>query len=275
MTSVRSPFATPTERLATYFDVTQPRATFEDRDIDEIAILLEQCGHVASKCPRTYILFRTIGHLESIEQLVKVGFTDQWFPVAEARSLPSFLEPSIKAAVVQQQEIILSKSLDLENGKHSHFRPQECLPFEILGRLGSGSYGQVDRILSKTSFRQFALKRIRRRVVFGNTSSREALQGFLDEMIIIKSLKHHHIVEYIGSYTDKSYLGLVMSPVADTDLAAYNERLCGLLRAVHTEHSSSPYLMRDQRTADEMSSNLRTFFGCLTAALTVSILYVL
>ncbi|KAF1845075.1 uncharacterized protein K460DRAFT_102831 [Cucurbitaria berberidis CBS 394.84] len=188
MTSVRSPFATPTERLATYFDVAQPRATFEDRDIDDVALLLEQCGHVASTCPRTYILFRTIGHLDILEQLVKVGFSDQWFPV-ETRSLPSFLEPSVKAAVVQQQGIILTKSLDLENGRHRHFVAEEALPFEILGRLGSSGYGQVDRIVSKTSSRQYALKRIRRRAAFGNSSSREAVKGFLTEMKIMRNLK--------------------------------------------------------------------------------------
>ncbi|KAH7384587.1 kinase-like domain-containing protein [Pyrenochaeta sp. MPI-SDFR-AT-0127] len=267
MTSVHSTFATPTERLATYFDGAQPRAAFEDSDIDEIAILLEQCGHVASKCPRTYILCRTIGHLDTIEQLVKAGFTDQLFPVAEARSLPSFLGPSVKCAIIQRQEIILTKSLDLENGRHRHFAPQESLPFEILGRLGSGGYGQVDRILSKTSFKQYALKRIRRRAAFGNISSREALNGFLNEMKIIKSLDHRHIVEYIGSYTDKSYLGLVMSPVADTDLAAYNERLCGHLQADQPERTLSPFSMRDQPTTAELSSNLKTFYGCLTAAL--------
>ena len=132
-----SPFVTPTERLAAFFDSSSPRATFEDSDIDEVALLLEQCHHVASACPRTYILFRTVGHLDAIEQLVKVGFGDQWFPV-DSRSLPSFLEPSVRSAVVQQQGIILTKSLDLENGRHRHFTPSEALPFEILGRLGSG-----------------------------------------------------------------------------------------------------------------------------------------
>ncbi|CAO2655578.1 Nn.00g043810.m01.CDS01 [Neocucurbitaria sp. VM-36] len=269
MTSVRSPFEAPNERLATYFDAAQPepRATFEDRDIDDIALLLQQCGHVASRCPRTYILFRMIGHLDVLEQLVQAGFSDQWFPV-ETRSLPSFLEPSVKAAVVQQQGIILTKSLDLENGRHRHFAPDEALPFEIHGRLGSGGYGQVDRIVSKTSFRHYALKRIRRRAAFGNRSSREAVKGFLTEMQIMRSLEHKHIVQYIGSYTDKSYLGLVMSPVAETDLATYNERLCSHLQAVQDDRTVTPIYLQHQPAAAEMSSNLMTYFGCLTAALT-------
>ncbi|OAL53742.1 kinase-like protein [Pyrenochaeta sp. DS3sAY3a] len=266
MTSVRLPFATPTERLATYFDTDQPRVAFEDREIDDVALLLEQCGHIASKCPRTYILLRTIGRLDTIDRLVKVGFSDQLFPV-EPRSLPSFLEPSVKSAVVQHQSIILTKSLDLENGRHRHFAPEEVLPFDILGRLGSGGYGQVDRIVSKTSYRQFALKRIRRRAAFGNTSSREALKGFLNEMKIMRSLEHRHIVQYIGSYTDKSFLGLVMSPVAETDLATYTEALCAQYATTQPERSPSPFYLQTQATAGEMVANLRTFFGCLTAAL--------
>jgi len=260
------PFQTPIERLAAFFDIGQPRNTFADDEIDSIALLLEQCGHVAHKCPRTYILFRTIGHLDKIEALISAGFCDQWFPV-EARSLPSTLEPSIKAAVVQQQGVILTKSLDLENGRHRHFAPDEALPFDILGRLGSGGYGQVDRILSKTSFRQYALKRIRRRAAFGNSSSREAVKGFLNEMKIMRGLEHRHVVQYVGSYTDKSYLGLVMSPVADTDLATYNERLCDHFRMARTYETTLAGHSQDQSAIAEMSSNLRTYFGCLTAAL--------
>jgi serine/threonine protein kinase len=191
-----------------------------------------------------------------LEQLVRVGFGDQWFPV-DSRRLPNFLEPSIKSAVVQQQGIILTKSLDLENGRHCHFKPGEALPFDVLGRLGSGGSGQVDRIKSKISFREYALKRIRRRAAFGTASSQEVVKGFLNEMRIIKRLEHRHIVRYVGSYTEKSFLGLVMTPVADGDLAAYIEHLCGCLQ------SSS---IQPQATA-EMSSDLRMYFGCLSAAL--------
>jgi serine/threonine protein kinase len=266
MTSVRSLFATPAERLATYFDAARPRAQFEDSDIDEVALLLQQCDHVASRCPRTYILLRTIGHLEVIDRLIGEGFTDSWFPV-EHRSLPSFLEPSVKSSIVKEQNIILTKSLDLENGRHRHFAPNENLPFEIHGRLGSGSYAQVDRIISKLSFRQYALKRVRRKAFFGNASSREVLESFLREMRILRNLTHKHIVRYIGSYTDKSYLGLVMSPVADSDLAFYNERLCMSFQKLRTSRNHIPVDPQVQSAVTEMASNLRTFFGCLVSAL--------
>jgi hypothetical protein len=189
-----SQLATPTERLAAFFDSSPPRRTSEGSEIDEVVLLLERCEHVAAVCPRTYILFRTIGHLNTLEQLVKVGFGDQWFYVVDTRTLPRFLEPSIRAAVVQQQGLVLTKSLNLENGRHRHSTPSEALPFETLGRPGSGGYGQVDRIRSKTSFKLYALKRIRRRAAFGNASSPDAVKGFLNEMKILRDLEHRHVV---------------------------------------------------------------------------------
>jgi serine/threonine protein kinase len=72
-----------------------------------------------------------------------------------------------------------------------------------------------------------------------------------------------------------------MSPVADSDLAAYSERLCGYLQTAQAAgfkptareglrsplSSPSPLQLQDQPATLEMSSNLRTYFGCLTAAL--------
>lgn len=145
MAIVGSALSAPSERLTAFFNVATPRTSYNDSEIAEVAALLEQCGHLASKCPRTYILLRTIGHLDTLDQLVHEEFSDQWFPVG-SRDLPSFLEPHVKATIIEQQGIILTKSLDLENGRHRHFAPDEPLPFEILGRLGSGGYSQVDRI---------------------------------------------------------------------------------------------------------------------------------
>lgn len=265
MESTQPPFKTAAERLAEFFDSSQPRRPFQDSEIDQISILLERSGHLAHTCPRTYIVLRSIGQLDLLENLLNAGFSDQEFPV-EARGLPSFLAPRIRTAIVEEQYLVLTKSLDLENGRHRHYAPQEALPFEILGRLGSGGQGQVDRISSRTSFRQYALKRIRRRAVFGN-NSKEALKGFLNEMKIVKSLEHRHIIRYIGSYTDKNYLGLVMSPVAEADLAVYMQRICESTRDASID-AAVLSSVSNQATAAELRSNLRRYFGCLASALT-------
>ncbi|KAF2124893.1 kinase-like protein [Dothidotthia symphoricarpi CBS 119687] len=245
MSVISTPFATSTEQLTSFFDASPPREVFEDVDIDYVARLLRHCNHIAQRCPRTYIVLRTVGELDHLERLINERFSDGWFPVDVLR-LPSFLDPRVKNKIVQGQHIILTKSLNLENGKHSHFDSQETLPFEELGRIGSGTGGQVDRIESKISFKQYALKRISRRVRYGPTKSRETVDQILVEMKILKSLNHKHVVKYVGSYTNSVHLGIVISPLADMDLSTY---------------------MQQASATTQLRPTLQTFFGCLAASI--------
>ncbi|KAF2262019.1 kinase-like protein [Lojkania enalia] len=265
--SIPSPFSNAVaERLASFFDPSQPRETYRDAEIDEIAKLLKSYDTLGWRCPRTYIVLRSIGELGIMEQLTNEGFTDQWFPV-QVHGLPNILSPSLKSRIVKAQNMILTKSLDLEHGRHRHFTPGEPLPFDIISRLGSGSYGQVDKIVSKVSFHQYALKRIRRRQAFGQ-DSKEAMERFKSEIDILKGLSHKHVVRYIGSYTDKSHLGIVMFPVAQFNLAAFMEQTCVRIQTASAASSLlSISQSRDQASAVEMRSMLRTSFGCLAAAL--------
>jgi hypothetical protein len=43
------------------------------------------------------------------------------------------------------------------------------------------------------------------------------------EIEIIKKLRHHHIIELVGTYTYGPYLGLLLWPVAVCDLATFLE----------------------------------------------------
>lgn len=185
-----------------------------------------------------------IGQRDLVPQLLSEEFGDDWFPVT-SRGLPGFLDPHVKTNVVETQQFILTKSLDLENGQHCHYNPEEQRPFEIHSYIGSGSFGQVRVIESRVTYKQYALKTVRRQIAFG-TKSKEIMSVFNDEMKIMKHLHHRHIVRYIGSYTDRNDLGIVMSPVADCDLGAYLEKACQI---------------------PEYRPTLRSFFGCLATAL--------
>jgi len=252
-------YTSPSDRLATYFIAPYTgqqvaQRAYTDSEIQQISNLLKHYQTTWSRYPRTYIVLRIIGQLELLNELIELGFTDHWFPV-EARSLPQTLRPFVRAAIVKTQSLVITKSVEIEkgeNGRHGHFGKGDPLPFEIKGKLGSGGYSQVDRIASLISYKEYALKRMRRRVVFGN-ESREAFKRFKAEVEIVKSLKHHHMVEFVGSYTDPTYLGLIMSPVADTDLSRY-------LKSISDDLSSGKSPLEDL-------SNLRSYFGCLVNAL--------
>ncbi|KAI9862448.1 MAG: hypothetical protein M1813_004298 [Trichoglossum hirsutum] len=238
------PFASPNDRLAAFFPAGI-RPSYTDSEILDIASLLKLSDNAWSKVPRTYIVLRSIGRLDLLGEFIGLGFSDHWFPVTP-KCLPQSISPTVRSDFVKAQDLVLTKSIDLEKGhggRHQHFGPDEHIPFEIKGVLGAGGFGQVDRVLSKISYKEYARKRMRRKAVFGNVAVGET-KRFIAELEILKRFKHQHIVEFVGSYTDSTYLGLVMSPVAEMDLAAYL-----------------------QGSSTTRNPELRTFFGCLATAL--------
>jgi len=239
---------TLSDRLSEFFLNRQNTNTgYSDAEIAEISRLLEYSVNSWSKVPRTYIILRTINCLHILGDLLAIGFSDHWFPVT-LQNLPQLksLTPAMGSAIVKNQDLILTKSVDLEKGetgRHRHFAKGELLPFEIVDNLGSGGSGRVDKVRSMISYNEYAIKRIPRRNIFGRDPA-PAVRAFISEVEILKRLKHQHIVEFVGSYTDPKYFTIVMSPVAEMDLAKY------LSMAGPQDYST-----------------LRTYFGCLTAAL--------
>ncbi|RAO73381.1 uncharacterized protein BHQ10_009393 [Talaromyces amestolkiae] len=140
----------------------------------------------------------------------------------------------------------MADRLDLEKGfegRHQHFKKGEPLPFESKRELGSGGFGRVDKVLSSISNREYARKRVSRKTALGGRGI-EALKGMIVEIEILKKLKHRHIVEFVGSYTDPRYFSVIMSPVVEQDLSAYL-KIAG----------------------SEQHKEIRTFFGCLATGL--------
>lgn len=235
-------------RLRDFFPAeaeTESRGPYNESEIYEISLLLQDVNPRWSKVPRTYIVLRTIDCLSLLDDFIDVGFSDHWFPVTE-RSLPHCLRSNARVKFVSAQDLVLTKSIGLEKGekgKHLYFKQGEPLPFERKATLGSGGFGQVDKVLSLISFKEYARKRVPRRSLTTGRGA-ESIKQFVAEIEVLKRLNHRHVVEFVGSYTDPKYMGLIMSPVADMDLAAY---------LAHAD--SSKY------------AEMRTFFGCLAKAL--------
>ena len=242
-------------RLASFFSFLngqksiQELPVFKDSDIQKISMMLSHLDTGWARVPRIYIVLRSIGHLELLDTFINLGFTDYWFPFTERR-LPPSISPTVKAKFVQAQSLVLTKSVDLEKGKdgeHVHFAKGERLPFESKGVLGTGGFGQVYRILSSISHKEYALKLLHRKRFFGKDAASD-MDPFINEIKTLKRARHRHIVKFMGSYTDSQHLGIIISPVADMDLARYLEPDAG-----------PPFAVKN--------STLRTFFGCLATAL--------
>jgi TolA-binding protein len=243
--SINTTAETVASRLGAYFiEDRGSGAQYTDFEICQISLLLKQLNPEWSKVPRIYIILRTIGCLSLLDDFINHHFSDYWLPFAE-RSLPDCFHPSQRSKFVATQNLVMTKSMDLEKGaagQHCHFHRNEAVPFEEKGIIGSGGFGQVDKVLSLISFREYARKLVIRSMMFGHRTGN--IKGFIAEIEILKRLKHHHIVEFVGSYTDPKYMALLMSPVAEMDLSMY-------LDSADTSRNTE----------------LRTFFGCLARAL--------
>lgn len=219
---------------------------YTDTKIQQIGYLLSHIKTTWTKVTRTYIVLRVVNQLELLDKFIDLGFTDHWLPVSP-QQLPEFLSPKTRQDFLKAQSIVLAEATDFkkgEDGQHKHFTKDEPLPFQTVSILGSGGFGQVDKVISKLTNKEYARKRIRREKLFRQT--RESMKSFTAELEILKRLDHHHVVKIVGSYTDPNYLGLIMSPVAHCDLAAY---------------------LSTEFTSVEKKGHLRTFFGCLVTAL--------
>lgn len=136
------------DHLATYFPQSPSRGPYNDDEVDSIAQILGKLEHVARKSPRLYIVLRSIDRLCILGWLLDSEFDDRWFPVT-AIGLPAFLGPEDRSSIVAHQHLIMTQALNLEIGVHC--RIDDDLPFDLLGILGIGGYGQVSRIESRIS----------------------------------------------------------------------------------------------------------------------------
>ncbi|KAH0558930.1 hypothetical protein GP486_004444 [Trichoglossum hirsutum] len=221
------------------------RSVYTDAEFIQISTYLRNTGRQSwSNVPRLYTVLRLIGQLPMLDAIVDQGITDIWFPFTSA-SLPDDFPPSARAGFLQSQYVVLSKALRFEKNsdrKHAHFAQGEPLPFEVVGRLGSGAHGYVDKVMSTVSHREYARKLFRRKRGF----SKDGIKSFLMELQVLKRVSHIHCVELVQSYTDPKYFALIMSPVADCNLFEYYDVASG--------------------SSDKLSL-LRSFFGCLANAL--------
>jgi len=234
---------TPHEKLNSFFP---PKQTFDSRysdsEILEIAGLLQDSW---KPHPRLYIVLRLVGKLEHMDNIIRDGHSDIWFPFPPEQ-VPIILSPGANRRFLTAQEMIITADPCLEDGKkgkHCHLPAGELMMscFQTKRILGSGGFGQVEKVISRSTMNEYALKRIRR-----DKLAEKGEKYFLNELEALRTVDHRHIVKLVGSFTDPTYVGFIMSPVADCDFATF------LSRAEHFEDNKSW---------------LWSYFGCLANAL--------
>lgn len=209
--------------------------------------LNEAHGGLWKDCARLFIILTKVQMKERYSAFSSRRMTDANFPFSNA-NLPGELTQVERSVFLKAQRLVLTSPLEFascEMGEHVYFPSTHQTPFKKLAVLGGGGSGQVDVVESAMSMKKYARKTVRRQA-FGRFQ--EDLSVFRNELQLLKTVRHRHIVRIVGSYTDPSYAALLMAPIADCDLAHF-------LR----QTASS--------TTRENLGSLRTFFGCLANAI--------
>ncbi|KAJ4297490.1 hypothetical protein N0V90_005382 [Kalmusia sp. IMI 367209] len=199
---------------------------FSDDVIDNLANLLSAVGkHNWSERPRTYLVLRLISEVTLMDNFVLEGFKDVHLPYKQS-TLPNFVNGAgVRSNFLQHQNHVLnqeSTNLVVKGASHQYLKHSVDNSFKVISKLGSGGFSVVDHVRSKLTLQEYARKRIDRGGIF--TKNPQALKAFENEVHNLKRLKHPHLVELIGSYSDRKYIGIIMQPVADMDLHHYLAR---------------------------------------------------
>ena len=189
------------ERLGEFF--TDGRSSvFTDADLAQISSLLENSNLVSySRTPRLYSVLRIINHLELLDEFLASNITDVCFPF-NATSFPCAVSSKIQTEFLQQQSTVLTNILHLEKGEkggHLYFEKGKSAPYEVKGRLGSGSYGEVQKVVSLLSHEEFARKLVRRTKY--RRKNEPGIKTFLAELQVLKRISHYHTVKLVCAFT--------------------------------------------------------------------------
>jgi serine/threonine protein kinase len=230
-----------------------PLFCLDEQMIDKAAKALDEIenGRRYRAIPRAYIVFRMLGQLDLLDKLLKQKITDHWFPVGEG-GFPSLIEPRLRSAILEFQSLILTKTVHFEKAKHHHFGSADDI-WKLFtkngGKLGYSHIqaGDVFPVTLKVSSEVYALKRLSRNKNAGPDLN--IMERLVNELTALKNLTHRHIVQYIGSYTDPASFGLLISPVAEQDLATLLESITS------------------NGTFQGHATELRQYYGCLVGAL--------
>jgi serine/threonine protein kinase len=109
----------------------------------------------------------------------------------------------------------------------------DYVPLEILGH---GGFSLVEKIVHRLSRKIYA----RKTTYCAKSPSRESVEvQFHNEIEIMKTLQHPHLVKFIDAYALQDRLSIIMSPVADESLTSFMSRFDQFPPVIQEQNKSS------------------------------------
>ncbi|KAH7378755.1 kinase-like domain-containing protein [Pyrenochaeta sp. MPI-SDFR-AT-0127] len=145
--------------------------------------------------------------------------------------------------------------IHFEEGDDHIIDDDRCLPYRLVGNLGSGHCGIVEKVEDVNTGRVFARKKL---WIRGQKAKAETERIFRNETAIIRGLeRHHHIIRVFATYVSRHEVGLILQPVADGgDLEHFLDSVLEL-RSTNTSNPGLAFSI----------AVLHKAFGCLASGL--------
>ncbi|OQV08548.1 Ankyrin repeat-containing protein isoform 1 [Cladophialophora immunda] len=193
-----------------------------DAVFDRVSEVLRQADQEEwSLRPRTFAVLWMMKATCFVKEFVELNCFDIALPYTKT-NLPGSLTDNQRELFLKYQKCVLTKAVKLEGGlasTHANFADNADSHLQFLRSLGKGGSGSVDCVRSKLSRKVYARKCLERSTTFEQND--RALKFFKNEIDSLKRLKHRHLVRYVGSYTDQLLVGIIMEPVADSNLTDF------------------------------------------------------
>ena len=229
-----------------------PPRRLRNQDYQSISEYLQMAGKGSwADLPRHFTILYKIDHVEAMDAFIAEELSDIALPYSDG-NLPDLLPKQARLQFLRYQSNVLDEkaadiAVDLEQGgQHRNLDGTAEDYFRRVRRLGEGGFATVDEVVGNLSSKRFALKRMPRHTFFKKDRSR--LEAVQNELQSLKLLSHKHIVQLVGSFTDRDGIGLLMTPVAKQNL---HEFMAARL---------------DEDGIKDRKFLLRNFFGCIAAA---------
>lgn len=169
------------------------------------------------------LILHLIDRQDAHDAFVEHGITDLWLPLPKQNLRRLLNDPTAEKRFFSQQERFYHDTWpDIEDGPTPHLSfedGEEMVATHSI--LGEGGHGIVEQVVLPTAPQHIVC--VRKRIARPRQlrAHKQMMAAFAREVHVMRQVEHHHCVRFLGSYTDLDSLAILLTPVAEMDLAAF------------------------------------------------------